>query len=147
MDFKTYLAEYLAKCQKRKFRWGKFDCCTFACKFVELTTGHELDAFFKGEYKDEETAYKLLKKRVNSKAKNTPKNVLLRVVTKEAKACGFQEVEHKRYQSGDFCIVESEQGEAMGLICNGKVWCSAPKGLVTLPIKLVKKAWRTKCHK
>jgi hypothetical protein len=145
MDFKTILADYLSACQKKKFKWGVFDCCLFVADFVEVTTGKDLAENYRGQYKSEEEAYKLLLNVL--KRKKLLKNVLLKNVEKTANKHGFEEIKDKRYQSGDFCVVNTPQGEAMGIINNGKVWCSAPKGLVTLPINLVIKAWRTKCHK
>jgi hypothetical protein len=144
MDFKTQLAEYIHICQSTEFEWGKFDCCLFVSDFVWNTTGKDLAENFRGQYKSEEEAYELLKNVL--KRKKSLKNVLLKNVEKTANKHNFKEVKDKRYQSGDFCVVNTPQGEAMGLIHNGKVWCSAPKGLVTLPISLVIKVWRTTCH-
>lgn len=54
------LVEFIEKNRDTKFEWGKFDCCQFTGKAVEIITGSNLVEKF-GMYKSLEGAQKRLK--------------------------------------------------------------------------------------
>lgn len=57
------LSEYVIGAQERYkrdgFAWGTFDCCTFTAAWVEMMTGEDKLAEFRGKYSTREEAFAL----------------------------------------------------------------------------------------
>jgi len=64
MDLKKIeaLSDYIRANQNTPFKWGVFDCCIAASKIIEIQTGIDLYAPYKGKYKTEKGAISALKK-------------------------------------------------------------------------------------
>ena len=60
-DWPRLLNEYIAKALKRQFRYGRHDCCTFACGAVRAMTGVDPMKPFRGAYKNEKEAASALR--------------------------------------------------------------------------------------
>ena len=58
------LNEYILRAQERYqrngFSWGRMDCCHFAGNWVQLCTGIDVLADYRGKYRTEEEAFALL---------------------------------------------------------------------------------------
>lgn len=140
MDIKAEIIEYIEQCQTKPFQWGTFDCCMFVCDFYKQAIGIDLAHWYRDKYNDEAGAYQAMLKR--TRRKKISNSLVQRVAEIECEANNFTEINYKFSQSGDMCVVNTPQGWALGLIHNGKVWATTTKGLVTLPLKEVIKAWR-----
>ncbi len=51
-DWPIRLNEYIAEAQKKEFKLGEHDCCTFAAGAVEAITGEDWMSEFRGHYDD-----------------------------------------------------------------------------------------------
>mgnify|MGYP003635745631 CR=1 FL=1 len=59
--WETILTKFIVSRSNEKFKWGKHDCCLFACDGIEAITGDDSAYMFRDKYKDKTGAYSLLK--------------------------------------------------------------------------------------
>lgn len=55
-DWPIRLNEYVAEAQKKEFKLGEHDCCTFAAGAIEAMTGKDWMPEFRGHYDDWKSA-------------------------------------------------------------------------------------------
>ena len=60
-DWPERLYREIEKARYKPFRYGKNDCCTFACDCVKAMTGEDPMAAFRRQYKDDASARAALK--------------------------------------------------------------------------------------
>lgn len=112
------------------FEWGTHDCCLFAADCVKEITGTDYAAVFRGRYKTETGAKRLLVKAGG----------LTAVLDKS-----FERIEKAYIQRGDLVQVQTDYGPALGIAWLGNgVWLHSPEG-VRLFVNidhLIVKAWR-----
>lgn len=60
-DWPERLHKEIEKARHKPFRWGRNDCCTFACNCVKAMTGEDPMAEFRRHYKDGVSAREALK--------------------------------------------------------------------------------------
>lgn len=56
------LADYLGARLAMPFTWGSHDCCMFAAEWVRICTGEDFAKGYRGKYRSEAGALKLLKR-------------------------------------------------------------------------------------
>jgi hypothetical protein len=56
------LADYLGERLAMPFAWGSHDCCMFAAEWVRICTGEDFAKGYRGKYRSEAGALKLLKR-------------------------------------------------------------------------------------
>jgi hypothetical protein len=134
MDWKTQLATFIELRLPRRFKWGKHDCCLFACDAWDQAFGVDIAEWFRGRYSTKEEADKLLEEFAGGGLSKT--------MTKLARQFKLQKIERPFLQSGDLCLVKTDLGDALGICWNGRIVAQGPKNLVMLPKMLVKRAWR-----
>ena len=60
--WEQYWADFISAASVREFEWGTCDCCLFACDGVEVLTGTDPAAPFRGTYRTIAGARRALKK-------------------------------------------------------------------------------------
>ena len=133
-DWPSRLEEHLQAARNRSFRWGRHDCAMFACGAVEAMTGADPAAPFRGRYRSEAGARRLLRAAGGG---------LAELVARQAQEQGAVEVPPLRAQRGDLCLAAGPDGlDGLGVCVGGAAAFMRPDGLAFLPIGRVKRAWR-----
>jgi len=128
-NWHSSLNQYLRDNLSTPFAWGTFDCCLFTAAAVEAITGtHPLPQIV-GRYRTELGAARALKKYGQGTIKATL-NHLFGAIKPRLQVC-----------RGDVALVETELGDAAGIVMGGHVWVVTPNGLTALPISCIKHCW------
>lgn len=120
------LAEAIQSRLNTPFKWGSQDCCMFSLYCLDTVYGTDNLAEWKGKYKTERTAYKLLEERGGYEA-----------VLKEY---GFSKLPAHQAQRGDAAFIGGQ--EAWGIVGGDKIFATGKKGLVTLDLSCALHVWR-----
>lgn len=121
------LADEIKAARERPFSWGVHDCCAFSAGVVAAMTGRNFMQAFSA-YETQEQAAALLDQHDG--------------VRGIATACLGQPIPPLCAQRGDVVVVDSKDGEALG-ICDGVcVVVAAPRGLTWLKLTDAMAAWR-----
>jgi len=59
-DWEMRLDTFIQKRMKTPIKWGKHDCCLFACDAIVMMTGIDVAEHFRGKYSNKDEAYQLL---------------------------------------------------------------------------------------
>lgn len=133
-DFHRFLIDNAEK----PFIWGLRDCCLFAADAVESITGVDLAADFRGQYKDQESAFAAIKKITGG---STVEDAAVYCAVKH----GLKELSGPLYaQRGDLVLVADNGNTVAGVIhLNGRhAVVVGETGLKRVSIRSVKRAWR-----
>lgn len=127
-DWQLRFSQFVAERQSIPFAWGRNDCCLFAADCVLALTGRDLAADYRGIYRSEKTAYKLLKE--------------LGGITALADASLGESVPPLRATVGDVVLVEINGREGLG-ICNGStILGPGPHGIEVLGMERALACWK-----
>ena len=132
-DWPERLSEYLMQAQVKKFEWGRYDCCLFACEAVCVMTGTDLADGFRS-YASRQGANRLLKR----------KGGLRRICETVTKDYGIKEVPVLFARRGDVFLFKTKLGLTLGIVnLNGYEIISVRlRGLAVVPIRDGLRAWR-----
>lgn len=135
-DWQTKLANYLRDLRDKPFAWGVHDCALFACNSVELITGRDPAAPFRGLYNDKRSAYIALKKFAGGGLAETAEKIGINM--------GFPENAPNFQQRGDVALCDNGGEDALGVIdLTGRyVMIAGEHGMVRKPLDCVKRSWR-----
>lgn len=61
-NYNTLFSNFVDEVRLRPFDWGEWDCCIWAADAVEVITGEDKLAIFRGTYNDELSAMKALRR-------------------------------------------------------------------------------------
>lgn len=126
------LIPYLKAQRNAKFEWGVNDCCLFASSCVHVVTGFDPMASWRGKYQTEQGAMRLLKKHGGGSIKTAFTRV-------------FGEFKPRlNANSGDLVLIDTELGDALGVLQACRVWVMSPTGLISVPISKAKGCWLLK---
>ena len=133
-DWPEKLVTYLQENLDTPFKWGTFDCCLFAANAVHAMTGKDFAEPFRGKYTTEKGAAKALIKYGNGDIKST-----LNAIFGPLKP---------RLNAGrdDLVLVETDTGDALGVVASGKIWVATLNGLATMPLNRALGCWSVPCH-
>ena len=147
--------QFLLEREKLPFAWGTNDCCLFPADAIQSFTGEDLAAEFRGKYTDEASAFAVVRDVCSSLAPNdwqvTQRNVAYIAASWCAKKAGLVEWVDKEdkpaplfAQRGDLVVVENGESVIAGVVhLNGRhVISVGHEGLLRLPMRAVKRAWR-----
>jgi hypothetical protein len=124
------LIDFLHAWQGLPFVWGKNDCCLFACNSVLAVTGIDPGWKYRDLYTTELGALKALKKHGGGDIKTAFTQV-------------FGPIKPRlNAENGDLVLIDTELGDAVGVVQSCKVWAVSPAGLVSLPISQAKGCWK-----
>ncbi len=120
------------------FAWGTNDCALFAADAIQSMTGQDIATDFRGKYRDEASAFVLVKSVTGGSA-------VADAAAWCAKSAGLEEYEHPRLaQRGDLVVMAIGDLLIAGIVhLNGRQLVSVSEvGLVLLPITAVRRAWK-----
>lgn len=127
-DWPARLSDFIESRRQRDFLWGERDCCLFACDAVQVVTGHDPAKRWRGLYASEKGARRLLRDNGG-------------VIGLAIIAFGAP-VSAANAGRGDVVLIDTPDGEALG-VCLGSVSAAQGKaGIVFNPISAAKAAWR-----
>lgn len=133
-DWPERLKYYLEDVRDRAFAWGENDCILFAAGALEQMTGVDTAAEFRGKYKTELGAARLLKRLA-------PKGLPVAI----AEALNTEEIAPLQAQRGDVVLIPTEDGKsALGIVdLRGTAVVSVGgSGLEYRSLSAAVKAWR-----
>lgn len=128
------LAEEIRKSLSKPFVWGEHDCCLFACDVVKALTGEDMAHDFRGKYTNKLEAVRVIKEFAGGG--------LAELAAKRAAESGLKEAPIPFAGRGDVVLVDNNGHDALGIVMDGRAVCAGPDGLVFLPRKLWKTAWK-----
>lgn len=149
-DWPERLAEFLGERREMPFRWGVNDCALFACAAIEVMTGMDPAAAFRGQYSTARGAARKMSAYGGCG--------LEEVAEQMAREHGFEEIAVGLAGRGDavlldhatFCDADEVWAEAisrrysLGIV--GPIGATAffmwTGGLVELPVSACRRAWR-----
>lgn len=136
-DWEEKLAKYIAKCEKKKFAWGKFDCVIFSVGAISAMYGTNFLKNEKIKYTDEKSGLELIKKQ--------GKGSLWAIINTYANLHGFSSKNTARTRHGNLVGTKTKDNvELLGVMQDdGTMVVAQKEGLVRLPFSYVQKRWNT----
>lgn len=131
-DWEFRLEFHVAACVHRQFRYGLFDCCTFAADAILEMTGVDVMKKLRG-YTGSQAAKKLLERLGGMER-------ALETIASENK---MEEVAVLKAQRGDMVLIRGKR-PAVGILSLDGSWVVVPslRGIYRVPLMLCARAWR-----
>jgi hypothetical protein len=129
-DWTERLAELVEERRQAPFAWGSQDCCLFAADAVVAVTGGDPAAAWRGKYRTEAGAERLL-----------GALGLEGTVAQALADFGLQECPPAFAQRGDLAIVASGNLPTVGVVLGDAVAAPGPDGLAFVPLTSASRAW------
>lgn len=126
------LHQEIERARGKSFAWGKFDCAMFACDCIEVMTGEDPAAAYRGKYSDEAGALQLVG------------DSLLRFAHDIAMACGMPPQHPNFARRGDLVLVNNGTPlGALGIVSHHGhfAWCAAD-GLARVKMERWRLSWK-----
>jgi hypothetical protein len=123
------LADFMAAAD-RPFEWGAWDCGLFSAACVQAMTGVDIAAEFRGRYKTAKGARRVMR------------GTMGEMMTRVAATYGMPEIRPSLAQRGDMVMIDTPDGEALGICIGATIACLSPFGLLFLPMTRARRAWR-----
>lgn len=121
-NWRSQLIEYIDRARQHPFEYGEQDCALFVAQAIEVMTGVDLFSDLKGEYASLEEGIEKLK--VSGFTDH------IDMVSKI-----FDEHRNKaNTQMGDIAIIDTPQGQALGIVGGAEIFVMREKGLGTMPL-------------
>jgi len=116
------------------FQWGENDCCLFTADWLAILTGQypAPAAELRGTYADALSAARAIKQRGGVE----------QIAADYCAAQGWGEVATAYAQRGDIATVDTEHGPALGVVLGREVCHPGAAGVVRVPLKTARRAWR-----
>lgn len=114
-DWTTQLAHTIQAAVERPFSWGEFDCCLFAADCAVAVCEIDPAAHYRGRYRSESGAKRLLKKIHGS-------------LESAWDAC-FERINPAFIQRGDVAMYEGANGRGVAVYWAGEYWSVAEDGV------------------
>jgi hypothetical protein len=133
LDWEARLRAAIVAAETRRFRWGEFDCCLWACDVVALLRGVDLAASFRGRYDNARGAARALRTFSGGGLDAT--------ATKIAEAHGFREIPVSLAQRGDVALIKTPQGDALAIVLGLCAAAPGPRGLSRIRTIDAARAW------
>lgn len=129
IDWQPRLVAYLNSLKTQPFEWGKNDCCLFGCNCVVVMTGQDPGIAYRNKYTTQLGATRALKRNGDGTIKTAFNHV-------------FGPIKPRLNTGrGDLVLINTELGDAVGIMCGGTVWAVGLDGLVNVPFKKVIGCW------
>lgn len=114
-DWTTRLSDVIKAALGRPFSWGEFDCCLFAADCAVAVCGVDPAEQYRGKYKTETGAKRLIKKNHGS-------------LEAAWDAC-FARVSPAFVQRGDIALYQSQTGRAVAVFWANEYWSTTDEGV------------------
>lgn len=136
-DWAARLELYLEANAKRKFQYGVWDCCLFACGAIESMTDRDPAEWFRGKYETAAGAVKLMRAAIG---RGSVKAIVEQVATQ----FDMTEITTAHARRGDVALIRRARGWSVGIVAlNGsQIVVAAEKGLMRIPILRAARAWQ-----
>ena len=131
-NWPTRLGRTIDAAMTKEFRWGEHDCCLFACDCIEAVTGVDPAAPHRGRYQSKFGAARVLKALHGSLSDSAS------AVARQLSAPHIQTNAAKR---GDVCFLQTEYGDALGVVYGHEIYVPAAVGLARYPVHHALKIW------
>lgn len=128
-DWQSGLSSFLIRHQHTPFAYGRWDCCLFVCDAIEIMTGVDIAAPFRGAYSSQKTA----------RAFGTVESI----AEWRALAHGMPETPLARARRGDMVLILRGRRPSLALVdLNGaEVITTSEMGLWRLPLSFAVRCW------
>lgn len=113
-DWTTRINEVIKAAQERPFSWGEFDCSLFAADCAVAVCGVDPAELYRGKYKTETGAKRLLKKNHGS-------------LEAAWDAC-FKRIALSFIQRGDVVMYDAPGGRSVAVFWSGDYWSATEDG-------------------
>lgn len=124
------LPAVLSRYHDAEFKWGRLDCCLFAADVLKALHGVDYAEQWRGKYSSYFGALRMI----------APHGSLAGLVSSV-----FGDMKPPLLaRRGDLVIAAMPEGDAVGIADGDGAMFMAEKGLVRVPLKLCKGAWRVK---
>jgi hypothetical protein len=137
-DWQGRLEAFLSTNQFRSFHYGRWDCCLFVCDAIEVMTGVDPAAVFRGTYSSRVEA-----RRAVRAYGGTSVQVVVEAITAQYGMPEAASVLHAR--RGDAVLIKRSRGRdfSLGLVAlNGReVVLATSMGLWRMPVETAIRAW------
>lgn len=120
-DWPERLFEVIDEARHKPFKWGEWDCTTFAAACVEAMTGEDPMSEFRDRYEDEESGKEALKELGGGSLYS----VLKRKFGKPVPVAFAQR--------GDLALAKTEQGPTVFVVLGEKMVGPGDEGLEAVP--------------
>jgi len=128
-DWELRFADLIEEAQLRSFKWGSFDCCTFAADAVEALTGRDPMGIIRGQYRNAHGATVLV--RTLGGLRQAVSEVLGQSMPNPAMA-----------QRGDIVLVRGDQAPALGVVIGSAAMVPLQIGMQRVAVMDWLAAWR-----
>lgn len=128
-DWEERFAQLVHESQLRAFKWGAFDCCTFAADAVEALTGDDPMRHLRGQYRTWRGAAVLVRRLGG--LRQAVVDVLGAPMPHPAMA-----------QRGDVVLVRGEQAPALGVVVGSAALVPLQTGMQRIALGDWLAAWR-----
>ncbi len=119
------LAAFIEARRHTPFKWGESDCCLFAADALLAMTGVDVAAHNRGKYDTARGALALIKEAGGVSG-----------------LVALEPVDRKLASRGDIVMVDTAQGDALGVLLGRTVAAQGADGLVFLPPSAIEQAWK-----
>jgi hypothetical protein len=114
-DWTTRLNDVIKAALGRPFSWGEFDCCLFAADCAVAVCGTDPAEQYRGKYKTETGAKRLLKKNHGS--------------LEAAWDVCFARIQPAFIQRGDIALYDAPNGRAVAVFWANEYWSTTDDGV------------------
>lgn len=135
-DWQERLSRFFALYRNRPFRYGDWDCCLFAADAIQVMTGTDIAAEYRGKYQSRRTGYDLLKAHFG---KPSVRAFAEQIATKH----GLQQVTSSYARRGDMVLIPRARDYSLGIVSlTGKeIVVLRSRTLMTIPLAYGLLAW------
>lgn len=123
------LVSYIRANQNTPFQWGQFDCCLFACNCVEVMTGIDPGAKYRGQYASAKGSLKTLKKLGGGN------------ITTAFSAVFGPLKPRLNAGRGDLVLVAQNHEHLVGVMIGGQVYAASESGLRVVSFATIVGCW------
>lgn len=127
------LGKFLAHYRDTQFETGKHDCALFVAHWIELRTGEDLAASFKGAYRSDRESHKLIR----AKGYQHLEDMVLTLGDK----VGVRRETPLLAQRGDVAWITDGDTKLCGIVCAAGVAVLSDQGLIIKPLHSINVAW------
>lgn len=135
-NWQAALDSFLREHERERFRYGSWDCCLFVANAIQVMTGQDFAAEFRGHYASRVDAYRELEKR-------TGKASVRAVAEQAAERFRLREITAGYAQRGDMVLLRRSHHYSLGLVAlNGReVLIARARGLWRISLSNAVKVW------
>lgn len=136
-DWPSRLAAFVDESKTKPFAYGTWDCCIAVCDAIQVMTGKDPGALFRGQYS---TALGATREMLEISGGGVERTAVV-----IAASFDMPEIPVLRAGRGDVVLVPVDEGDALGFVYLTGVSIAVaaqPKGLLYVPLCFGRRAWK-----